>query len=223
MVDASRNAETENEADEDEGGPRFGPTIPQLLLLLLAVAFLSSAATWRWMSRDPKPNAVDVGFYDDMTVHHFQAINMASVYLRRGSDQVLLMVASEIQFSQIGDIREMQGALQEWERDGTPDVAMEWMGMSVPPDAMPGMATEEQLAEIERVRGAKLDEVFTRLMINHHAGGVHMADNAGDRGDLVRGTAAAIAELQRGEINEINLRREQLGFERHGPVPARPG
>lgn len=90
----------------DEEPRRSGPTVPQALVLAFALAFLASVATAWWISRDPTPNAADVGFYDDMTTHHFQAIAMSYTYLQHGTDPVLVGTAKEIHFVQIGDIRQ---------------------------------------------------------------------------------------------------------------------
>jgi uncharacterized protein (DUF305 family) len=201
--------------DVDEQPRRPGPTIVQALVLAAALVFLTSVVTVWWVSRDPSPNAADVGFYDDMTTHHFQAIAMAYTYLDHGTDPVLRGTAKEIHFVQIGDIRQMQAALQEWHRGGTPDVAMEWMGMRVSQDAQPGMVTEAQLAALERARGRGLDDLYSRLMIDHHAGGIHMGAAAATRAHLtsVRATAASIAANQRTEITELNTRRTQIGLE----------
>jgi uncharacterized protein (DUF305 family) len=213
-TDADLDA-TKNEPDLDEDEPRsFAPSWPQVVVLVLALCFLSSAVTWWWTSRDPKPNATAVGFFDDMTTHHTQAIGMAITYLKHGNDRILGFIASDINTVQNGDIRQMQAALQEWGSDTSPDVAMEWMGMRVPQNAQPGMATDAQLKELAAARGRELDDLFSRLMIEHHQGGIHMADAAARTGKLTKNTAEGMASLQRSEINEINLRREQLGLER---------
>jgi uncharacterized protein (DUF305 family) len=192
----------------------FRPTVPQLVALAVALVFTTAAATAWWTSREPEPNAVDVGFYDDMTTHHRQAIGMAISYLRNGTDPVLGFVAGEINANQNGDIRQMQIALNEWNEAGTPGVAMEWMNAPVPQDQQPGMATSEEMRALEAARGTELDDMFSRMMIEHHAGGVHMSDAAADTGKLSRKLATGMAKVQRDEIFEINTRREQLGLPR---------
>ena len=200
-----------------ETAARFVPTLLQALSFALALAFLSSVVTAWWVSRDPTPNATDVGFYDDMTTHHNQAIGMAITYLKYGTDPVLGFVAGEINVNQNGDVRQMQASMQQWRKEGTPDVAMEWMGMSVPQNAQPGMATNAQLAELKEARGKQLDDLFSRLMMTHHKGGIHMADAAVESGHLARNAAAAMAALQRSEIGEMSLRRQQLGLSPYRP------
>ncbi|GIU86709.1 MAG: hypothetical protein KatS3mg009_1224 [Acidimicrobiia bacterium] len=190
-----------------------------MVVLLVAVAFAATAVTAWWVRRAARPGATDVGFYDDMTAHHFQAIAIANHYLRNGDDTTLRTMAWEIAFTQAGDIRVMQDALADWGETGSPDVAMDWMGMPVAPDAQPGMASAQEMAALEQARGRTLDDLFTRLMIDHHAGGIHMAAAAQARARLgaVRDLADAIAQVQRTEISELNFQRERLGLGPHEP------
>jgi uncharacterized protein (DUF305 family) len=198
---------------------RYRPTLLQAIVFAVAAAFLASAVTMWWTDRGDKPNAADVGFYDDMTTHHYQALAMAGTYLRYGTDRVLRIIAGEIQFEQAGDIRQMQWALTEWGKEGTPAVAMQWMGMPVAQDAQPGMATKAELAALGRARGRTLDDQFTRLMIDHHAAGAAMADAAIERANVgeVKRLATIMRTGQRYEIAEMNRRREQIGLPVYEP------
>ena len=211
----------ENEEDENEPR-RQSPSVAALVFVLLACMFLASAATYRWDHRAASFGSVDVGFFDDMTTHHLQAIELATVYTRYGNDTLFRGDASKIIFNQSGDIRQMRRALGEWRQSGTPDVAMEWMGMHSPQNAQPGMATPQQFAAFSRARGHLLDDLFSALMINHHAGGIHMADYAATHAktNLARSLARMMARDQRFEIADMNLRRRQLGLPAHQPGDA---
>lgn len=216
---ATTEREPELVAPAVRGPSRWRPSIPQLVVLVAAVAFAASSVTYWWTQRSERPGPADVGFYDDMTVHHFQAIAMANAYLRHGDDPVLRTMAWEIAFGQAGDIRVMQDALTDWGETGSPDVAMDWMGMPVAPDAQPGMASPEEMAALGAARDRELDDLFSALMIDHHEGGVHMATAAMERARLasVRDLAGVMAEVQRKEISELDARRERLGLDRHEP------
>ena len=102
--------------------------------------------------------------------------------------------------------------LTRWGQSGTETgTAMSWMGMATPRDEMPGLATDQQMDELATARGAELDQLFTRLMILHHAGGIHMADFAAKEATTptVRRWAASMASGQRDEIAELNRWRTQ--------------
>jgi uncharacterized protein (DUF305 family) len=96
---------------------------------------------------------------------------------------------------------------------------MDWMGPPLPPDEMPGLATREQLDALTNARGAELDALFTELMINHHAGGMHMAAEAAKRAELAstRRWGVAMDDGQRGEISEMNRWRARHGLEQIVP------
>jgi uncharacterized protein (DUF305 family) len=196
--------------------PRPRPGVPFLPAIFLAAALLFFgvvAGTW-WANREATPGPVDVGFYDDMTTHHLQAIKMANIYERNGTNDDLRSRALEIEFEQTGDVRVMQDALATWNKTGSPDVAMEWMGTPVPTDQMPGLATPQELTQLEAARGLQLDDLFSRLMIQHHAGGIHMAAHAAASARLgkVRDLATAMAQNQQREIDELNHVRQSLGL-----------
>ena len=42
---------------------------------------------------------------------------------------------------------------------------------------MPGMLTPEQLAELDKARGAEWDRLFLQAMIRHHEGALNMVDD----------------------------------------------
>ncbi len=208
---------TEHDGDGGRDGDGSGrrPTWVQALVLALACAFAGAAGMYWWEHRPDDPNAADVGFYDDMTVHHQQAIDMSLLYLQNGTDPLLRHMADEIVLFQAGDIRTMQTALQEWGESPDDDVAMAWMGTPVPEDEQPGMASAEEFAQLRDARGGALDDLFSRLMIDHHAGGAHMAGAEARLGhdEDERAWAKKLAAAQRQEINELNLARRRLGLE----------
>jgi uncharacterized protein (DUF305 family) len=82
------------------------------------------------------------------------------------------------------------------------------------------MATPEQLADLEAGRGLALDDLFTRLMIEHHAGGIHMAEFAEEHARLgdVRELARSMAANQEMEIGELNHVRQDLGLPLYEPT-----
>jgi uncharacterized protein (DUF305 family) len=196
---------------------RRGPETWQVVVLVVALCFLAGVIGWRLNEPSRESfGAVDVGFLSDMETHHNGAIALSFAYLAREHDPIVGHFAREIVVSQSQEMAAMNDYLN---RAGSPpstsdDVAMEWMGHPVRPSEMPGMPTAAESARLNTAEGVAADDEFTHLMIRHHAGGAAMAayaavhaENAG-----VRKFAASMAKTQRGEINEINLRRVALGL-----------
>jgi len=111
--------------------------------------------------------AADVHFMQGMIAHHGQAIHMSRLAAERGANPRVLRFANKIDQSQAVEIRQMQ----DWLRaNGQPAPEAEsWKTMS-----MPGMLTAEQLASLDRAKGADFDRQFLVLMIQHHRGALRM-------------------------------------------------
>ena len=188
------------------------------IIATVALMFLAGTAVYAWQqwANEPHPNAVDIGFADDMRTHHLQGVAMAQMYLQDGTDETFRQMANEIVLVQAGESRLLSQYLQDW---GSPtldlDTAMGWMDMApVAQDQQPGMATDEELAALDAAEGRELDDLFSALMIDHHRGGIHMADyavaNAAE--DELVDLAQAMLTTQGSEIAEMNLHRERLGL-----------
>lgn len=78
--------------------------------------------------------------------------------------------------------------------------------------AMPGMASPESITRLKSLEGREAEALFLRLMIEHHKGGVVMANGILDRTDRgsVRVLAQAIATAQRSEITLMEGLLEDL-------------
>jgi uncharacterized protein (DUF305 family) len=179
-------------------------------------------------------DAVDIGFARDMKVHHAQAVQMSAVLHRRSSDPALSYLALDILTTQQGQIGIMTGWLDLWRHTQTSTgPAMTWMGHEGP---MPGMATSEQIAGLERLPVAAMEEQFLRLMIRHHQGAVPMAAYAAEHAtsedvallarSMEQGQNSEI-ELMQGMLAERGLPAEQgdagAAHEGHTPAPAHSG
>ena len=62
--------------------------------------------------------------------------------------------------------------------------------------------------------GAEADEMFLRLMSEHHRGGLHMAEYAAEHStdERVRSLAERMARNQRAEMGEYAAKAERLGI-----------
>lgn len=158
----------------------------------------------------PDANEVDEGFLQDMRYHHDQAVQMAYFYLTEVDEPHprLSMLAEEILLSQQMEAGRMVQMLRDFGLSEVNDtgVAMGWMGHEMPIDEMDGLASQEQLDEFAAATGDEASRIFAELMIEHHRGGVRMAEYAADRADnsavrsfaqsMIRGQSAEITELQ---------------------------
>jgi uncharacterized protein (DUF305 family) len=206
--------------DADEGGFRSfrsGLTWPNVAVLGLALLFLGFAVGL-FVRRDTSPSAssVDVGFYQDMTYHHEQALEMATIELGKGTVTEVRNLAMEVLNFQAYEIGWMDHGLQDWgfRRRDDSGTAMAWMGMELPVDQMPGLATEEQMDAFRAAEGSDVDAQFLELMAAHHLGGLHMAEFAAanaESGD-VREWAGRMARNQAIEINEYAAAAERSGL-----------
>lgn len=186
-----------------------------LVLLVAAVAFLGGAVGWS-LAQDERPGAssADVQFLQDMILHHEQAVRMAVTAVTSGADNSVRHFAREVVIFQQYEIGLMEAYLQRWgqPREAKRSTVMEWMGHSMPASAMPGMATEEELAAYEQQSGAAVDAGFLRMMTRHHRGGVEMAEAAVSRvhDGVVRELAERMARQQRTEIAEYENAARRL-------------
>src|SRR5215212_9232729 len=212
----------QTDAPDRDPRPVHGPARWQVVALVIALCFLTGVIGW-WLNQpdDESFSKVDIGFLNDMETHHNGAINMSFDYLDRSHDPVVKHFAQEIISSQTQELAAMNGYLNRAggaDVAGDGSVAMAWMGHPVRPADMPGMPTEAERAQLDQSSGLDADDLFTHLMIRHHAGGIAMAEYAADHGEnaAVRDLARTMARVQRAEINEINARRVALGLE---PIP----
>lgn len=200
------------------GGGGSGATWVKALVLAAATAFLG-VAIGVFVSRDvpPAADSVDVGFYQDMLTHHEQALGVATLELAYGEDAVVRSYAREVLLFQAQEIGVMRQTLTDWgyDPDERPDQAMAWMGMAVPSEEMPGLLSDEQLAEMDEARGADADRLFLELMAEHHRGGLHMAEEASTEADDegVRRLAEIMARGQAQEIVEYRQHAESAGID----------
>lgn len=224
---------------------------PALLVLavvaLLAVGFLAGSLV-KLPTSDaslpvPAADSVDVGFAQDMTVHHTQAVQMANVAYTRAESPEIRSLAFDILTSQQAQIGQMQGWLSLWGRallptgeymtwmvggDGSGHSGMAGMaGMSgadasaVPAGGlaqMPGMATQDELAGLRGATGPALDVLFLQLMLRHHEGGASMLTYAAQNASqpVVANFARQVSSTQ---LNESEYMTSLLAARGAQPLP----
>lgn len=180
-------------------------TCSALLVLALGVA----VGMWLQFAREPSGDAVrlsaaDIGFAQDMSVHHEQAIQLAQT-LTRDCDPQVRVLADRIVAAQSAEIATMHGWLTLFGKPFAPAHPMEWMDGDMhdhggPP--MPGMASVDEITTLAGLRGVEAEVWFLQLMIRHHEGGVEMARSAVESVDSepIRRIARGIVADQGNEI-----------------------
>jgi uncharacterized protein (DUF305 family) len=172
----------------------------------------------------PAAGSVDAGFSLDMSHHHLQAVEMANLATGRSTDPEVLSLAFDISQTQLNQVGRMQGWLTLWGLPVTGANDMSWMGSSMHDHTssnglMPGMATEDELAQLRAASGADFDVMFLRLMIRHHQGGLEMAQygEAHASEAVVRGLARSIEQTQTAETTTMAA---MLAARGGSPLPA---
>ncbi|MGW0889984.1 DUF305 domain-containing protein [Saccharopolyspora sp. NPDC002578] len=180
---------------------------------------------------EPAASGVDIGFAQDMSTHHQQAVTMATLAREHGADVAVRQLAFDIETNQRDQIGRMQGWLNLWgEPVSATGAPMQWMqggghqhGADHHPMAggatMPGMADTAELDRLRSLNGPAFDTYFLQLMLRHHEGGAPMARYGAEHAGLapVRGLAANMLGSQN---SESELMRGMLADRRVPPLPA---
>lgn len=174
-------------------------------LALLAAAPLALAACSEDAPDATSHNEADVTFAQEMIPHHQQAVEMAALAGDRAADPEVRELAADIEAAQEPEIETMTGWLEAWDEDvptGSMDHGDMGHGSS---DAMPGMMTAEEMADLEQAAGTEFDRMFLEMMVEHHSGALEMARTEQAEGE--NPDALALAEKieadQEAEIAEM--------------------
>jgi uncharacterized protein (DUF305 family) len=206
-----------------------------VLLVGAAAGMLISTASGSGGEAAPGADSVDVGFAQDMRVHHLQAVTMAGIERDRTSDQTLRGIAFDIESTQLAQASEMAGWLTVWVQPDLPDPGaghMGWMSengahshsngeggqTAGPVKRMPGMATSDEINKLRKLSGVELDVFFLQLMLRHHEGGLEMAQYAAEHASkgYVRNLASKIVSSQEAETALMKSLLAQRGAQ---PLP----
>ncbi len=226
-----------DEPDEPSRAGRVLVFVAAAIVLLLVGAAAGMLLTLSRTGSDAPPdaNSVDVGFAQDMRVHHLQAVTMAGIERDRTTDPILRGIAFDIESTQLTQLSEMAGWLTVW---GQPDLPapgaahMGWMSeggthahsdgaggtTTGPVQRMPGMATTDEINQLRKLSGKELDVLFLQLMLRHHQGGLEMAQYAAQHATegYVRNLAQKVVSSQ---DNEIKLMTQYLAQRGGKPLP----
>jgi uncharacterized protein (DUF305 family) len=158
----------------------------------------------------PPFSKADVEFMTGMIGHHAQAVVMAGWAPTHGARADVRTLCERIAVAQTDEIATMQRWLRE-RKQPVPDaheIHGQMMAGMDTPMLMPGMLTDEQLAELDRARGPEFDHLFLTFMIMHHQGAISMVQtllgsNDAAQDDIVYRFASDVYADQTTEIERM--------------------
>lgn len=191
----------------------------RLVLVAVLAAVLAGCGGASKDSAVLAPNAVAVGFCQDMSVHHDQAILMSQLAITHGTP-VVRAIALSILASQSQDVGAMRGWLRLWGKSAIDPHPMGWMmgsmssmpGMAMPTPGsswMPGMATPQEMIKLYQQTGEAFDIFFLQLMIRHHLAGIQMA-RAAVAGKATQPVSDAAEQMVVAEVEDLGIMRALL-------------
>jgi len=172
-------------------------------------------------------NDADVDFATAMIPHHAQALTMVDLTRGRRLSPEVRQLTEDILAAQAPEIEDMVDWLTAWDQpvpatardhvnaedsDGMGGHDMDGTGgMDDMDDSdMPGMMTDEELADLEAAPGPEFEDMWLEMMIEHHEGAIEMAKD--EQADGVFGPAIDLAEsIETSQQAEIDQMREFLG------------
>jgi uncharacterized protein (DUF305 family) len=241
---AARDASAANDARDDEPehhrmsrGARIALVVAAAVaIVLVAVAAFSIGRLSTLAEPTPTDTSAEAGFARDMQVHHQQGVELAMIIRDLTDDPDVRLLGYDIATTQAQQAGQMYGWLAEWDlSQAGSEPSMTWMtrpaepgaghathadddshATHVPGEPMPGLATPEQIDELEGVEGRAAEVMFLELMIAHHKGAVEMADAALERStnDVVVDLSTSIVASQQAEIDLMNDMLVERGAER---------
>jgi uncharacterized protein (DUF305 family) len=123
--------------------------------------------------RPARHSPADVSFMTGMIVHHAQAVVMTALVPERTQNPTIRLLARRIAASQEDEM----ALMTRW---------LTARGEAVPGEHahhghadhvhMPGMLSDEQLAQLAGARNAEFDRLFLEFMIQHHEGALVMVE-----------------------------------------------
>jgi uncharacterized protein (DUF305 family) len=147
-----------------------------LLAVIGAMAVIAMATS---PAQRAPVNAADVHFMSGMIPHHAQAVLIAGWAPTHAERADVRALCERIVVGQRDEIALMQTWLHD-QHQPVPDanathIKMMMNGMEHDM-LMPGMLTDEELAQLDKARGSEFDRLFLAAMIRHHQGAITMVD-----------------------------------------------
>ena len=203
-------------------GP-FPRTIAAAVLAVVVhagVAAQSGSAPQGSAPPEPKPrpdlvaysyNEADVNFMQGMIPHHAQAVAMARMAPTHAASPSVKLMCERQLVSQRDEIEIMRTWLRDrGQRVPAADSTRHRMMMNgMEHDMlMPGMLSDDEMAQLEKARGDEWDKLFLKSMIKHHEGALKMVEDllgtkGAAQGDDIYAFASDIFADQTAEIERM--------------------
>ncbi|CAM3684419.1 hypothetical protein GCM10009799_42800 [Nocardiopsis rhodophaea] len=147
-------------------------------------------------------NDTDAQFARMMIPHHEQAVEMSELAEKNRAGTQVRDLADKISAAQGPEIEKLKGMLKTWGEKPLSDGEVA--------DAMDGMMTPDQMADVKKATGDEFDNLYLELMVEHHEGAVEMARKEIDDG--VNPEAMQMAEdIVDAQESEIASMKDMLG------------
>lgn len=121
----------------------------------------------------------DVDFMQGMIPHHAQAVIMGRWAATHGARADVQRLCLRIVAAQSDEINMMRRWLRERKQDVPDSTATRHvmkMGGMTHETMMPGMLSDEEMAQLDKARGSAFDRLFLNGMIRHHQGAIAMVE-----------------------------------------------
>ncbi|WP_018684394.1 DUF305 domain-containing protein [Actinokineospora enzanensis] len=158
-------------------------------------------------ARVDQPNSADFMYAEMMIQHHQQAVDMTALAATHAQDAAVKGLADRIAHTQQPEIDAMNAWLAGKGRPKIDPSHGQHAGHQMP---MPGMATPEQMVELQGAYGPGFDRQFLQLMTRHHEGAIQMAKDIQQHGVDVRVQEMA-DDIVAEQSDEIQRMRTMLG------------
>jgi uncharacterized protein (DUF305 family) len=154
--------------------------------------------------------AADVKFMQGMIGHHAQAVEMVDLLNTNTTNPDMKRLGLRIKVSQEDEMKMMRTWLAERGQE-IPGPHAHHM----PGGMMPGMLTDEEMAQLAAAKGKEFDRLFLRGMIKHHGGAITMVEDlfntpgAGQEGGIFA-FASDVNSDQRMEIDRMGAMLREI-------------
>ena len=227
--------ESQHDAGSSSGRGPSRALLAAIAALVVAVGF----GGWMLGTLSPRTGypselSADAGFARDMQTHHNQAVQLSLIVRDNSTNEAVRSIAYDIATTQSQQSGQLFALLRTW---GLPQTSarpeMAWMEDMATEDGAHaghdsgtqdtegtqahnwdsmGMATPEEIRQLEAARGTEADRLFLTLMIRHHQGGVAMAEAALERAHnpLILDFAQKVVTAQTAEVKALTALLDSL-------------